>query len=270
MNIGIDIGGTTTKLVGYRDGEIIRPVSVVADDPIASAAGALGKFVSEGEEGLSDIACIAVTGVGASRMGETLLGLSTLHVDEFEAIGRGGTFLAEADQAIVISMGTGTAIVVVDGASFAHWGGTGVGGGTLVGLSKLLLGITDVALLSQKARHGRLERVDLTVGDIASGEIPGLSPQVTASNFGKCRDDATDEDVALALLNLVYQTVSVTARGAAIANKQNLIIATGRLTALPQAAEIFGEMATLFGLRFQIPRHAEYATAVGAALAIPS
>ena len=45
MIIGIDIGGTTTDIVGLKDGKILSPVSVKADDPITSAAGALGKFV---------------------------------------------------------------------------------------------------------------------------------------------------------------------------------------------------------------------------------
>lgn len=266
MIIGIDIGGTTTKLIGYVDGTIIRPLNVKADDPIASAAGALGKFLVEEGAELTDIRHIAVTGAGAGRLGHELLGLPVQHIDEFEAIGRGGSFLAKTTQAIVVSMGTGTAIVVVNGAKMTHWGGTGVGGGTLIGLSKRLLGITDVKLLSRQARQGRLDRIDLNVGDIAAVEIPGLAPTITASNFGKCRDDATEADVALALLNLVYQTIGVVARGAAIATNMTTIVATGRLATIPQAQEIFTELSMQFGLTFQIPPHAEYATAVGAAL----
>jgi type II pantothenate kinase len=267
MIIGIDIGGTTTKLVGYTENSILRPLSVKADDPIASAAGALGKFLTEENEALHHIRHLAVTGVGAGRIGDTLLGLPVRHVAEFEAIGRGGAFLAKTSQAIVVSMGTGTAIVVVDDAGIRHWGGTGVGGGTLVGLSKRLLGVTDVQLLSQKARQGKLERVDLSVGDIASLEIPGLPPTITASNFGKCADDATDADIALAVLNLVYQTIGVVAHGAAIATHHSTIIATGQLSTVSQAEGIFAELSERFGLIFHIPPHAAYATAVGAALA---
>ncbi len=266
MIIGIDIGGTTTNLVGYAEQRIIRPLHVKADDPIASAAGALGKFLTEAKEELNSIHHLAVTGVGAGRIGTTLLGLPVHHVEEFEAIGRGGTFLAETPHGIVVSMGTGTAIVVVNEDGILHWGGTGIGGGTIVGLSKQLLSISDVQLLSQKARNGQLDRVDLSVGDITSREIPELSPTLTASNFGKSADDATEEDVALAVLNLVFQTIGVVARGAAIATNQTVIIATGRLTTIPQAETILTSLLTRFGLTFQIPPHAAFATAVGAAL----
>jgi len=266
MIIGIDIGGTTTKLVGYADGEILHPLVVKADDPIASAAGALGKFLSETSHALADVHQIAITGVGAGRIAHSLLGLPVRHVGEFEAIGHGGTFLAGTSRAIVVSMGTGTAIVDVDADTIAHWGGTGVGGGTLVGLSKYLLGITDVFVLCQKAQQGQLNRIDLTIGDISSADIPGLAASLTASNFGKCADDAIDDDVALALVNLVFQTIGIVAQGAAKATGKTLVILTGRLTALPQAASMFADLSTVLGVTFSIPQNAEYATAVGAAL----
>ncbi|MCP4399051.1 MAG: type II pantothenate kinase [bacterium] len=266
MIIGIDIGGTTTKLVGYHDDKIIRPLTVKADDPIASAAGALGKFLAEEDASLAQISHIAVTGVGAGCIDRLLLGLPVYHIQEFDAVGRGGTFLAGTPKAIVVSMGTGTAIVEMDGQTMTHWGGTGVGGGTLVGLSKRLLGMTDIFLVCQKARQGRLDRIDLSVGDITTEEFPGLTHSTTASNFGKCRDDATDADVALALLNLIYQTVGVLAHGAARATGNTNIIVTGKLATLPQAKDIFAALSGPFKVAFSIPQFAAYATAIGAAL----
>lgn len=266
MIVGIDLGGTTTKLIGYNGEEIFHPLTVKADDPIASAAGALGKFLSEDHRHLSDVTCIAITGVGAGYLGNSLLGLPVNHIGEFEAIGRGGTFLANMSQAIVVSMGTGTAIVEVNAGQITHWGGTGIGGGTLVGLSKYILGVTDVFLVSQKATQGRLDRIDLSVGDIASSEMIGLADSITASNFGKYSDEATEADLALAILNLVYQTIGVVAHGAAKSTNNTNIILTGKLATLPQAELIFADLATVFGLEFHIPKHAEYATAVGASI----
>ena len=266
MIIGIDLGGTTTKLIGYNGEEILHPLTVKADDPIASAAGALGKFLSEAQYHLSEVTQIAITGVGAGGIGNSLLGLPVHHIAEFDAIGRGGTFLTNMSKAIVVSMGTGTAIVAVDAEKITHWGGTGVGGGTLVGLSKYILGMTDVVIVSQKAQQGRLDRIDLCVGDIASGDMIGLADSITASNFGKYSDEATDADLALAIFNLVYQTIGVVAHGAAKATKNRRVILTGKLATFPQAEHIFADMSNLFGLEFQIPTWAEYATAVGAAV----
>jgi len=269
MVIGIDIGGTTTKLVGYRNGSLTGPVSVTANDPVASASGALGKFLTEQGAALGDIRRLCVTGVGAGRLGNSLFGLPVHQVREFTAIGLGGSRLAGCRRAIVVSMGTGTALVKVDDTEIVHWGGTGVGGGTLVGLSKLILGITDVREAARRAAEGDLSRVDLTVGDIACCDDVGLGDTITASNFGKCADTAAGPDLAMAIFNLVFQTAGVVAHGASEATGIREIIITGRLATIPLAKGIFDGLAGLYGITFIIPPSAEYATALGAALAVP-
>ena len=49
--IGIDAGGTTTKIVGayLKDGkiELIKPQFVRANDPLTAIYGAFGKFTTE-------------------------------------------------------------------------------------------------------------------------------------------------------------------------------------------------------------------------------
>ena len=46
--IGIDVGGSTTKIVGYTDGgKRIAMLKVEAADPLTSAYGALGKFIND-------------------------------------------------------------------------------------------------------------------------------------------------------------------------------------------------------------------------------
>ncbi|MFO7964592.1 MAG: hypothetical protein R6U50_11770 [Desulfobacterales bacterium] len=269
MIIGINIGRTTTYLVGYDGKRMIHPIMVKSDDPVASAAGALGKFLFENDFKPSDLERIALTGIGAEKIGDTLLGLPVEYINEFEAIGRGGTFLSKIPKAIVVGMGTGTAMVEVDSdKTINHWGGSGIGGGTLVGLSKYMLGITDISLLMKKAEKGRLDRVDLSVGDIATSEIIGLPDTLTASNFGKCSDDATENDRALAIIFLVYQTIGIVSAGAARATNNTKIILTGRLAILPPARRIFDDMARFSGMNYIIPRLAEYATAVGASISI--
>ena len=46
--LGIDVGGSTTKIVGFRENEngreLISPQFVRANDPITSIYGAFGKF----------------------------------------------------------------------------------------------------------------------------------------------------------------------------------------------------------------------------------
>ena len=45
--IGIDVGGSTTKIVGIRDNQIIRPMFITAADPVTSLFGAFGKYLHQ-------------------------------------------------------------------------------------------------------------------------------------------------------------------------------------------------------------------------------
>lgn len=268
MTIGLDLGGSTTDIVGILGGELVDPLTVRADDPVASAAGALGKFINSNNLSLQEIKHIAVTGVGMDKIKDSLLGITVRGIDEFTAIGTGGAFLSGLKDGIVVSMGTGTAIVDVEDDRISHWGGTGLGGGTLLGLSKYLLRTTDIHRIVQKASRGDLSRVDISVGDITNEPLEGLPENTTASNFGKAADEATDEDLAMAVINLVCQNIGVIAVGAARCTENETIVLTGKLATLPQMKEITDNLSTLYGKTFIIPDHAPFATAIGAALAL--
>jgi type II pantothenate kinase len=266
MIIGIDIGGTTTDIAGLDKGKIQNPTSVKADDPIASAAGALGKFLELNSVSLSEIEFIAATGVGSSQIKENLLGIPVLKVDEFDAIGTAGAYLTGLQEAIVVSMGTGTAIVHVKKDMISHWGGSGVGGGTMVGLADQLLNINTIKTLMDKASKGRLKMVDLTVGDIAGGALVDLPESATASNFGKVSDEANDSDIAIAIINLVAQTIALMGISAARAEGLNDIVLTGKLSILPLIRKVMDGVSRLYQTNFLVPEYAEFGTAIGAAI----
>jgi len=265
MILGIDIGGTTTDIVGFNRHQVKGFLSVSADDPLASASGALGKFLNTHKLSLADIDSIAVTGVGATYLSGDLFGIPVSPVDEFMAIGMGGLFLARVDTAIVVSMGTGTAIVRAEHQSAQHLGGTGIGGGTLIGLAKYMLQVTDFSTLIEMAQQGSLSNVDLTIGDIASTDIGNLPLDATASNFGKHNDKASPNDLALGIINLVCQNIGTSAIFASQNSGIKTIVLTGKLTRLPQTSGIFKRLARLFPFTFLIPEKSEFSTAVGAA-----
>ncbi len=264
--LGIDLGGSTTKIIGYRNGKIFSPFFVKASDPRASLFGAFGKFLSMNELSLSDIERVMITGVGADSCDKEIFGVEMRRIDEFQAVGRGGLFLSGLESAVVVSMGTGTAFVSANENGVQHMGGTGVGGGTLLGLSSRVLNVRHFDDIIETAKTGNLENVDLHIKDISRESIETLHPSMTASNFGKISDLATNGDLALGIINLVFQTIGVmavfTSRNAATNN----IVLTGNLTNVTQAHEIFKNVQTLYGVNFIIPEYAEYATATGAAL----
>ncbi len=266
MILGIDIGGTTTDIVGFKNEKILSPVSVKADDPITSAAGALGKFLEMLNLPLSEISLIAATGVGSVQIRDQLLGIPVKKVDEFDSIGTAGAYLSGLEKAVVISMGTGTALVNVSHGNIKHCGGSGVGGGTMVGLSRKLLNITNISTLMDKASIGRLNMVDLTVGDIAGGALNNLPETATASNFGKVSDEANDSDIAMAIINLVGQTIAILGISTAKAEQVSDIVLTGKLSILPLIRKVVDGVGNLYQLRIHVPNYAEFATAIGAAI----
>lgn len=264
--IGIDIGGSTTKIVGVRNGEIISPIKVKADDPVTSAYGAFGKFLSENKMTIGDIDKVMFTGVGSSFIGSGMYGIQTQKVDEFYAIGLGGRFLTSLERAIIISMGTGTAFVRVDGNSIVHIGGTGVGGGTLLGLSDRMLGVRSVSHLVELAQTGSLANVDLTIGDISDMPLSNMAAETTASNFGKLSDIATPGDMALGILNLVFQTIGTLAVFSTREENIRSVVLTGNLSRVPMAKKVFDDFEKLYEVKFVIPENADFATAIGAAI----
>lgn len=264
MIVGIDIGGSTTDAVVLENGDL-HVVTIEANDPVAAAAGALGKLVNEFDIELAEIERVAATGAGARVLSDTLLGRPIVKVNEFKAIGVGGTSLAGKEQALVVSLGTGTAIVSVTRDRIQHFSGTGVGGGTLLGLARHMLGVVTIERLEELARKGNLTRVDLTVRDIAGGPIGDLPPNTTAANFGKVGADATSEDKALAIMNMIVESIGVLSMASARACGQENIVLTGKLSRLFRFMQEMKRLDFPFGRRFIIPEHADYATAIGAA-----
>ena len=271
--IGIDVGGSTTKIVGFRDegGKkiLIPPQLVKANDPLTSPYGAFGKFTDENGIKISDIDQVLMTGVGSSYVKHDLYGIRCVRVPEFDCIGKGGLYLSGLDNAVVVSMGTGTAIVHAEkGAQMRYLGGTGVGGGTLMGLSKLLVGAADIGHISEFVDEGDLGNVDLRIKDMtASGTIPVMNADMTAANFGNVSDLATKSDIAKGISNLVYETVGMVSIFASRSVGVTDIVLTGNLTRLPSCIKKFEEFNGLgYGVRFVVPELSEFSTAIGCAI----
>jgi len=271
--IGIDVGGSTTKIVGFRTEkgrrELIEPQFVRANDPVTATYGAFGKFTDENRLAINDIDKIMMTGVGSSFVKRDLYGLECVKVPEFNSIGLGGLYLSGLSEAVVMSMGTGTAIVHAhESGVMKYLGGTGVGGGSLIGLSKLLVGAESVEHIEELAAQGSLANIDLRINDLTAGggELPS---DLTASNFGNVSDLASKEDVALGIMNMVYETVGMVSIFAARSVKCENVVLTGNLTRLAFCKEkfdFFNSIKSTYGINFLMPRRAEYATVIGTAL----
>ena len=273
--VGIDVGGSTTKIVGFRkqDGKrtLIEPQLVKANDPVTSIYGAFGKFTDENGLALSEIEKVMMTGVGSAYLSRGLYGLECIKVPEFQSIGLGGLYLSGLDKALCVSMGTGTALVnATAGKEMVYLGGTGVGGGTLMGLSRLMLQAEEIEHISAMAENGNLSNIDLRISDMTkNGTLGELARDLTAANFGNVSDLASREDIASGLLNMVFETVGmISIFGARSCGVKNIVL-TGNLTELDYCKKKFTNFVGLNekeGLRFIIPPRSAFATVIGTAL----
>lgn len=266
ITLGIDVGGSNTKIIGLQDGVPMEPIHVRATDPLTSVFGALGKYISINNLTLKDISRIMVTGVGSSYLQEDIYGIPTEKVEELVSVGKGGLYLSNLEKAVVVSLGTGTAFVNASKDHVSHMGGTGVGGGTVLGLSSKLLNVRSFDSIIDLANQGDLSQVDLTIGDISKSDVSNMSAATTASNFGKISDNTSTADIAAGILNMVFQTVGLMAVfNAKIANTNDVVVC-GRLAEAPHCMETLAGIHALHGVNFIIPKNAEFATALGAAL----
>ena len=262
MIIGIDKGASAVKLAAVDDGAVIYLKTLVGDErPLRDL---YFEFLSENVMGETQVDQIAVTGVGAEKAFFEGVTVPVVKVPEIEATGRGGTELAGVSTAIVVSIGTGTSLALARDGSFEHIGGSGVGSGTLRGLSRKMFGKQDVRELFRLSESGNRLTVDLTVGDLFSG-TDTLPPDLTASNLAKAAEGATEEDWAKAVVNMVLEVAGSHAAMACKAYGVDTVIVTGGVSATKLSKEVYDNFSRLYHLNYIVPEHSAYATAIGAA-----
>ena len=266
--LGIDIGGSTTKIVGLKeDGSVLSMLRVRAEDQVTSLYGALGNYLVSNSLQLGDIARVVLTGVGAGFVEGDIFGLPTCRVDEFSASAAGALALSGEDKGVVVTMGTGTAFLYAEkGAAPRHLCGSGIGGGTLGGLCRKMVDMERFGQIKRLAEQGDLAKVDLMIGDMTPNPAATLDPTLTAANFGNLSEDASPADLAAGIVNLVLQAIGTMTVLATQCCDCRTVILTGSMTTLTQARPNFENFERLYGIRYIIPENATFATAIGAAL----
>ena len=227
--VGVDAGATLAKVVVREaQGGLRRELRSAQTLPaVADAVASLAPTR------------VGLTGGGAADLDALLdaRGVATVRVNEFAAWGSGAASLLRDqgtpsdDPYLLVSLGTGTSVMLVDGMSVSRVGGTALGGGTVVGLGALLLDGADFASIAALAAEGDRRTVDLLVSDIyRPGGIP-LTGDLTAANFGRLsRTEAPrprPEDLAHAVMGLVGENVALVCGGLAAARQVRRVVFAG-------------------------------------------
>jgi type II pantothenate kinase len=257
--VGIDVGATLCKLAFHRD------TWSTASYP-STDLGAARALI----EGWSPTRVVA-TGAGADRLGSTIAGVPIEHVTEFDAWARGAPLVAAEEgvglpeRYLLVSLGTGTSVLSVQDGRVERVGGTALGGGTVLGLGKLLLGVESFAELTALAERGDRRTVDLMVGDVYRGADAPLLRDLTASSFAKLAS-TKPEDLAHALMSLVGENVALLCGGFARGSSVEGVVYCGStLSENPALRRIVAEITTLFGHRPCFLAGGAFCGAVGAA-----
>jgi type II pantothenate kinase len=219
---------------------------------------------------------ILATGGAAERLGEAVAGVAVERVVEFEAWARGAPLLARRGGVrlpasyLLVSLGTGTSVLRVGEGEPSRIGGTALGGGTLVGLGRLLLGTKGFEEITALAARGDRRRVDLLVGDIyRHGGIP-LPLDMNAASFGKLAS-THPADLAHALMGLLAENVALICTGLARAAGIGSIVYCGStLESNPALQQILAGTSGTFGCEAVLLPDGAYCGALGAAMSSDS
>ncbi len=259
MILCVDLGGTYTKIVQKQGNKYI-----------------FKKFKSYiPYKYINDIVAtqkcrLIFTGAGTDYIDAEKLFCKYTIIDEIEAIGSISRFLG-FDKAVVANIGTGTPFIVHDNNKNTHYTGTGIGGGTFSGLSKLLLDINDMRKVYNLAKNGDASKVNLTIADISKTEISWLKKDFTVSNFGKLSSSTgkidfkvKQEDIAMGIHSIVGEPIGSIAAGIAKGVGLDFIIFAGGVCENDIIKNLILRCIEIFGLKAIFIDNPAYGTCFGA------
>lgn len=207
-------------------------------------------------------------------------------VPEFEATAEGAVRILRdesaersieeisAERFVLVNVGTGTSLYLIDGAERPRLGGIGLGGGTIVGLTGMLCGVRDYAEIARLAPLGDREAVDLTVGQIYAPAQPPIAGDLTAANFARPlppEGGAQPQDYAAAVIGMVAEIVTTVGVQAAKLHGASTVVYVGSSyenNALLH--ELTVRFTAMLGCEAVIPDRGSYSGAVGALYAAMS
>jgi type II pantothenate kinase len=268
MQAAIDFGITNIDVIYRQAGDFHRLRIAAQRQPLEEQFGALRPRLEQAG------ACLeraAVTGGQYRSLPEQVGHTRLVKINEVDAVGRGGLRLAGLEQALVVSAGSGTAMVAARGQTATHVTGSAVGGGTLQGLGRLLLGTADALEIDRLAQQGDANQADLTLVEAVGGSVGRLPRDANAVNFGRVAREALNlapADRAAALVRLVGQVIAVVAINAARAEGLAVIVVTGHLVDLLSVRRVLNEVSGYYQADIRVPEQPGFGTALGALLCL--
>ncbi|WP_409253869.1 type II pantothenate kinase [Bacillus sp. SCS-153A] len=258
--VGIDAGGTLTKVIYNENGK--RHFKTFPSKDIDSMSRWLQWLAPSSE--------FFVTGGKAAAV-KSILNNCT-EIPEFKAVCSGSAHLMgeeheRQDPFILANIGTGTSFFLVDHKKreYRRLLGTGMGGGTIMGLGKILSGKDTFNEIISLAESGNRENVDLLVSDLYDGEEPPIPGHLTAANFaGDLSNMETPNDALRSLINMIAENIILLAtRAAELEGLKTIVFTGGALSGNPLLKEDLSQFADMIEYEPVFLADGVYAGAVG-------
>ncbi len=263
MEIAIDFGITNTDILVSNKTE--RIYSSIPSEEIND--NFLKKIFELTKLDSNKIKKIAVTGGKSANLNNTFKDIPIFKVNEVEAIGLGAKDLYNInnEKFVVISAGTGTGCVFYDEKNYHYLGGISIGGGTLQGLSNLLINTSDINEIERLSNKGDRKIIDHLIGEVVN-DIGPLNPNITASNFAKAKviKDHSPKDIAASLSNMVGEVIGTTSYLNAMLVGVDKVYFLGRLSLLKTVKEAIDQRLKLANIKGVYKENREYGNLLGA------
>ncbi|MGN1270517.1 MAG: pantothenate kinase [Clostridia bacterium] len=256
--IGIDIGSSTIKIVEYKNEQICNKQISESKE----YEKAIDNFINENS--IKEIKKIVLTGINANKIDVSKYNTPVEVVDEFAAIATGGLYLSKKEKAIIGSVGTGTALIRAEGNNFKHLGGTGVGAGTLTNLCNKFANAKSFEEIIELSKKGDLNNIDLRIADLTDENIKTLPPELTLANFGKLKENASEADIVIGLVNMLFEIIGMMTAFASINDDIKDIVLIGNIACIPVVKDVLRKIEKTHKVSFIIPKEPQYAVVVGA------
>ena len=270
--LSLDFGSTNFKYLLLKIIEDEKKADVKIIGKGRSIATDFAKFIYDILEKynikIDEIEKVLATGTGSSFLDNSFESVEIIKIDEFNAIAYGGLILSKKENGYIVSIGTGTTIVYSDFKTIDRIGGTGLGGGSLVGLGSAILSdienenrkVVAFKTLIDMAKKGDKSNVDLMIGDINKGSIGNMTSDITAANFAAMQKNANKYDFIAATLNLILENISLIVKSLC---KDYPVIYIGTMVSDDYVKSCLEKIADYTGNEICFVDDSEYAIVIG-------
>lgn len=274
--LSLDFGSTLTKylIMKVQDDDItIYKKGFFDDANTKNVEGKLKKLFDEEKIDIDLSLEIVCTGAKTKSFNETILNKKIIVVSEFEALSYGILLPLNIKEALIASIGTGTAFIYSNIHETKHISGSAMGGGPISAISKWMFNDNDLLDTIKRIENIDRTKIDLFISDFADdNSYESLGKDLTASNLRKISNSSSKEEVTYGLYNMICQNLGIEAILAKnnVVSENNLkkdsipIIFTGTVTSIPLIKKMLNDIAFDLNEKFDFVDNGMFTAAIGA------